>query len=161
MSRACSGRETTSTASSKPRLTLAFPPTALYWVKLAGIVGLSCWLPLDSKFPSLVQESDLNHETPIYMAHGTVDRVVPTAYGQMSYDALKKQNFAATMKLHPGMASIRLCDEELNDVEAFPLLASAAPGGEEFLLSGSEEDGGRVENLIRVQWADATYNAAQ
>lgn len=70
-------------------------------VKLGGVVGLSCWLPIDSKFPSLVQESDLNHETPIYMAHGTADNVVPTPLGQLSYGALKAQNFAATLKLFP------------------------------------------------------------
>ncbi|KAJ8120241.1 hypothetical protein ONZ43_g3001 [Nemania bipapillata] len=70
-------------------------------VKLAGIIGLSCWLPLDAKFPSLVQESDLNHETSIYMAHGTADHVVPTALGQLSHEALKRQNFPVTMKLFP------------------------------------------------------------
>lgn len=70
-------------------------------VKLAGVVGLSTWLPLDAKFPSLVQESDFNHDTPIYMAHGTADVVVPTALGQMSYELLKRQNFPVTMKLFP------------------------------------------------------------
>ncbi len=70
-------------------------------VKLGGVVGLSCWLPLDSKFPSLVQESDLNHETPVYMAHGTADHVVPTPLGQMSFEALKNQNFPVTMKMYP------------------------------------------------------------
>jgi predicted esterase len=70
-------------------------------VKLAGIIALSSWLPLDNKIPSLVQESDLNHETPIFMAHGDVDPVVPNAFGQMSYEALKKQNFAVTMKIYP------------------------------------------------------------
>ncbi|GAP90238.2 putative acyl-protein thioesterase 1 [Rosellinia necatrix] len=87
-------------------------------VKLGGIVGLSCWLPLDTKFPSLVQASDLNHETPIYMAHGSIDPVVPTAFGQMSYEALKKQNFAAKMKLFTGMPH-SACQEELDEVEAF------------------------------------------
>ncbi|KAI0450311.1 phospholipase/Carboxylesterase [Xylaria acuta] len=97
-------------------------------VKLAGIVGLSSWLPLDTKFPSLVQESDLNHETPIYMAHGAVDHVVPTAFGQLSYDGLKKQNFPVTMKMFPGMAH-SACQEELDEVEAF--LHSRLPPQEE------------------------------
>lgn len=69
--------------------------------KLGGIVGLSCWLPLDSKFPSLVQASDLNHETPIFMAHGTADPVVPTPLGQMSYELLKRLNFAVSMVMYP------------------------------------------------------------
>jgi len=69
-------------------------------VKLAGIVSLSAWLPLDSKFPSLVQESDVNHDTPVFMAHGSADTVVPTPFGQMSYESLKKQNYAVTMKMY-------------------------------------------------------------
>ncbi|KAI8627814.1 acyl-protein thioesterase-1-like protein [Xylariaceae sp. FL1651] len=87
-------------------------------VKLGGIIGLSTWLPLDSKFPSLVQESDLNHETPIFMAHGDVDPVVPTPLGQLSYEVLKKQNFAVTMKIYPNMAHSASL-EELDEVEAF------------------------------------------
>ncbi|KAI0967826.1 Phospholipase/carboxylesterase/thioesterase [Xylaria arbuscula] len=97
-------------------------------VKLAGVVGLSCWLPLDSKFPSLVQESDLNHETPIFLAHGTADHVVPTPLGQMSYELLKKQNFPVTIKTYPGMAH-SACLEELDEVEAF--LHSRLPPQEE------------------------------
>ncbi|KAI1186136.1 phospholipase/Carboxylesterase [Nemania serpens] len=87
-------------------------------VKLGAVVGLSCWLPLDSKFPSLVQESDLNHETPIFMAHGTADHVVPTPLGQLSYEVLKTQNFPVTMKLYPGMAH-SACEPELQEVENF------------------------------------------
>ncbi|KAI0099881.1 acyl-protein thioesterase-1-like protein [Nemania sp. FL0031] len=87
-------------------------------VKLGGVIGLSCWLPIDNKFPSLVQESDLNHETPIFMAHGTADPVVPTALGQLSYEVLKKQNFPVTMKLYTGMPHTAF-DEELDEVEAF------------------------------------------
>ncbi|KAI1116586.1 phospholipase/Carboxylesterase [Nemania sp. NC0429] len=97
-------------------------------VKLAGIVGLSCWLPLDSKFPSLVQESDLNHETPIYMAHGGADPVVPTPLGQLSYEALKAQNFPVTLKLFPGMAH-SASEQELQEVETF--LLSRLPPEEE------------------------------
>ncbi|KAI0185533.1 phospholipase/Carboxylesterase [Xylaria flabelliformis] len=97
-------------------------------VKLAGLVGLSCWLPLDSKIESLVKESDLNHETPVYLAHGSVDPVVPTAFGQLSYEGLKKQGFPVTMKIFPGMAH-SACQEELDEVEAF--LQSRLPPQEE------------------------------
>ncbi|KAI1157702.1 phospholipase/Carboxylesterase [Nemania serpens] len=97
-------------------------------VKLGGIVGLSCWLPLDSKFPSLLQESDLNHETPIFMAHGTADHVVPMPLGQLSYEALKTHNFPVTIKLFPGMAH-SACEQELEEVENF--LHSHLPPQEE------------------------------
>ncbi|KAI1500016.1 Phospholipase/carboxylesterase [Biscogniauxia marginata] len=87
-------------------------------VKLAGIVGLSSYLPLDAKFPDFVKESDLNHETPILMCHGDVDPVVPTDFGKESYEILKKQGFNATMKMYPGMGH-SACLEELDEVEAF------------------------------------------
>ncbi|XXH03175.1 hypothetical protein Hte_009571 [Hypoxylon texense] len=87
-------------------------------VKLAGIVALSCYLPLDSKFADFVKENDNNHKTPILMCHGEEDQVVPTNFGKMSYETLKTQGFDVTMKLYPGMPhSADL--EELNDIEAF------------------------------------------
>ncbi|KAI1772759.1 Phospholipase/carboxylesterase [Hypoxylon cercidicola] len=87
-------------------------------VKLAGIVALSCYLPLDAKFADFVKENDNNHKTPILMCHGEEDQVVPTNFGKMSYETLKTQGFDITMKLYPGMAhSADL--EELNEIEGF------------------------------------------
>ncbi|KAI0509612.1 phospholipase/Carboxylesterase [Xylaria bambusicola] len=97
-------------------------------VKLGGVLGLSTWLPIDSKFSSLVQESDLNHETLVYMAHGMEDRVVPTVLGQMSYELLKKQNFTVTMSLFPFMEH-STCPDEFVEVENF--LQSCLPVQEE------------------------------
>ncbi|KAI1080559.1 Phospholipase/carboxylesterase [Whalleya microplaca] len=87
-------------------------------VKLAGIVGLSSYLPLDSKFANFVRESDLNHDTPILMCHGDSDQVVPVNFGKLSFEMLKSQGFKATMKLYPGMGH-SACLEELDEVEAF------------------------------------------
>ncbi|KAI1824954.1 Phospholipase/carboxylesterase/thioesterase [Xylaria intraflava] len=97
-------------------------------VKLGGIIGLSCWIPLDAKFPGLVQESDLNRETPVFMAHGDADAVVPKLLGQMSYEMLKKENFSVTMKTYRGMPH-SASPEELDDVEAF--LSTNLPRQEE------------------------------
>ncbi|CAJ2504563.1 Uu.00g119570.m01.CDS01 [Anthostomella pinea] len=87
-------------------------------VKLAGIIGLSSWLPLDAKFPNFLKEDDQNHDTPILMCHGAVDPVVPTAFGKESYEMLKSQGFKVTMKMYPGMAH-SACLEELDEVESF------------------------------------------
>ncbi|KAI5922333.1 Phospholipase/Carboxylesterase-domain-containing protein [Camillea tinctor] len=87
-------------------------------VKLAGIVGLSSYLPLEAKFPDFVKESDLNHDTPVLMCHGDVDPVVPTAFGKESYEILKSQGFAVTLKMYEGMGH-SACLEELDEVEAF------------------------------------------
>lgn len=70
-------------------------------VKLAGIVALSCYLPLDAKFVDFVKENDNNRKTPILMCHGEEDQVVPTNFGKLSYENLKTQGFDVTMKLYP------------------------------------------------------------
>jgi predicted esterase len=70
-------------------------------VRLAGIVGLSSYLPLDSKFPEFLKQNDFNKATPILMCHGTADGVVPTALGKDSSEFLKKLGFDVTMKLYP------------------------------------------------------------
>ncbi|KAI0111023.1 Phospholipase/carboxylesterase [Hypoxylon sp. NC0597] len=87
-------------------------------VKLAGIVALSSYLPLDSKFPDFLKENDHNRKTPILMCHGDEDNVVPTNFGKMSYEMLKSQGFDVTMKIYPGMPH-SACVEELDEVEAF------------------------------------------
>ncbi|KAI1815410.1 acyl-protein thioesterase-1-like protein [Poronia punctata] len=96
-------------------------------VKLGGVIALSAWLPLDSKFAALAQESNVNQDTPVFMAHGSVDTVVPTPFGKMSYEALKKLNYPVTMKLYNGMGH-SACQEELDDVETF--LLTRLPQGE-------------------------------
>jgi predicted esterase len=70
-------------------------------VKLAGILGLSSYLPLDNKFAEYIKEYNLNQKTPILMCHGTVDMVVPTVSGKGSYEFLKKAGYDVTFKLYP------------------------------------------------------------
>ncbi|KAI0838156.1 Phospholipase/carboxylesterase [Hypoxylon sp. FL0890] len=87
-------------------------------VKLAGIVALSSYLPLDSKFPDFLKENDHNRKTPVLMCHGDEDNVVPMNFGKMSYEMLKSQGFDVTMKIYPGMPH-SACVEELDEVETF------------------------------------------
>ncbi|KAI1380034.1 Phospholipase/carboxylesterase [Hypoxylon crocopeplum] len=86
--------------------------------KLAGIVALSSYLPLDTKFADFLDENGHNRHTPILMCHGDEDGVVPTDFGRMSYENLKSQGFDVTMKLYQGMGH-SACPEELDEVEAF------------------------------------------
>ncbi|KAK6086056.1 phospholipase/Carboxylesterase [Seiridium cupressi] len=98
--------------------------------KLAGIVGMSSYLPLDTKLPEFLKEAEnASQKTPILMCHGTVDMVVPTAIGKASYELLKKTGFEVTWKEYEGMGH-SACLEELDEVEAF--LGSRLPAkGEE------------------------------
>lgn len=55
-----------------------------YPEKLAGIIGLSGYMPLIYSFPN--DRNPINQNTPIFMAHGTQDEVVPFSRGE---DAMK------------------------------------------------------------------------
>ncbi|KAH8661944.1 Phospholipase/carboxylesterase/thioesterase [Xylariales sp. PMI_506] len=87
-------------------------------VKLAAIVGLSSYLPLDSKIPELLKETNNNQKTPVLMCHGNVDMVVPYVLGRESSAMLKSIGFDVTFKEYSGMGH-SACLEELNEVEAF------------------------------------------
>ncbi|KAI1436955.1 Phospholipase/carboxylesterase/thioesterase [Xylaria sp. CBS 124048] len=91
--------------------------TAKY--KLGGILALSCWLPLDNtRFPALLQENNFNRQTPVLMAHGDDDAIIPLQRGQTSRDLLKSLDFDVTMKIYPNMPH-SACQEELDDIESF------------------------------------------
>lgn len=70
-------------------------------VKLAGIVALSAYLPLDSKFSEFVKENDHNRQTPVLMCHGDEDQVVSFNFGKTTYEGLKKEGFDVTFKVYP------------------------------------------------------------
>ncbi|KAH6648773.1 Phospholipase/carboxylesterase/thioesterase [Truncatella angustata] len=86
--------------------------------KLAGIVGMSSYLPLDTKLPEFLNEANFNQKTPILMCHGNMDQVVPYVVGKGSYDLLKKTGFDVTWKEYDGMGH-SACLEEINEVESF------------------------------------------
>jgi lysophospholipase-1 len=68
--------------------------------RLAGVVGLSCYLLLSLKFRDLVPAGQHNHATPVLVAHGSMDPVIPFGAGQLSYDMLKAMGYNVTMKVY-------------------------------------------------------------
>ena len=56
--------------------------------RLAGLVGLSGYLPLAAKAEA--ERHGANASTPIFLAHGTHDGVIPIALARASRDALAK-----------------------------------------------------------------------
>src|SRR5690606_29799455 len=56
---------------------------------LAGLIGLSGYLPLRNTLPA--ERHPANAATPVFMAHGTMDMVVPMAYAETSRDAMLAQ----------------------------------------------------------------------
>ncbi len=54
--------------------------------RLAGLVGMSGYLPLAAKTDA--ERHAANHDTPIFLAHGTGDPVIPIARARQARDAL-------------------------------------------------------------------------
>jgi phospholipase/carboxylesterase len=83
--------------------------------RLAGIVALSTYL---IGAETLGQEaSEANRQTPIFMAHGTVDPVVLPQWGEMSHDALRERDYEVEWRTYPMPHSA--VEQELQDVGAF------------------------------------------
>src|SRR6202035_5021601 len=67
--------------------------------KLAGVMALSCYLPLGSAFGG--QRIPVNDTTPIFMAHGQADATLPIAMGKKSRDFLTAQGYAVEWHDYP------------------------------------------------------------
>ena len=85
--------------------------------KLAGIVGLSGYLPLAAT--TAAERHAANHETPVFLAHGTRDGVVPIGRGVQTRDALVALGYAVEWHDYPMEHSV--CMEEIADLNAFLL----------------------------------------
>ncbi|XP_077338195.1 acyl-protein thioesterase 2 [Lithobates pipiens] len=55
--------------------------------KLAGVVGLSCWLPLHKTFPQAA--CSVNKEISILQCHGEADPMIPVRFGALTSEKLK------------------------------------------------------------------------
>ena len=89
--------------------------------KFAGVIALSCYLPLAREFAT--DRSAANFTTPIYMAHGTQDPVVPIALGEESRRILEGTGFRVEWHAYPMPHS--LCEQEVADIRDY--LARALP----------------------------------
>jgi len=83
--------------------------------KIAGVIALSCYLPLAKQFAS--ERSSANLATPIFMAHGSQDPVVPFSLGDESRRVLEGTGYRVEWHTYPMPHS--LCAEEVADLGAF------------------------------------------
>ncbi|MGH6627440.1 MAG: alpha/beta hydrolase [Burkholderiaceae bacterium] len=80
--------------------------------RLAGIVGLSGYLPLAAT--TAVERRDANALTPIFLAHGRHDDVVPLSGAIASRDALQALGYDVQWHDYPMAHSV--CMEEIADL---------------------------------------------
>ncbi len=84
---------------------------------LAGLMCLSCYLPLREKIESTSKNTP--RALPIFMAHGSFDDVLPIAYAQLAKQILETQGF--TIQWHEYTCAHTLCAEEIQDIRNYLL----------------------------------------
>jgi phospholipase/carboxylesterase len=83
--------------------------------RLAGIMALSCSLPLADAVAT--EASAANRETPIFMAHGTHDPMIPLARGHQARDVLNTLGYRTAWHEYPMPHSV--CAKEITDIAAW------------------------------------------
>jgi len=83
--------------------------------RLAGIIALSSYLTLEDSLDA--EGAAANKATPVFMAHGTRDPVVPVQLAQASRAALERRGYRVEWEDYPMEHS--LSGEELDSVAGF------------------------------------------
>lgn len=87
--------------------------------KLAGVVALSCWLPLRNAFPQASANS-ANKDMPVLQCHGDADPLVPCMFGSQTAEKMKSliNPSNITFKSYRGLPH-SACPEEMVDIKRF------------------------------------------
>lgn len=83
--------------------------------RLAGIIGLSCYLPLATTLAT--ERSAANLDTPLFLAHGTLDPVVAPALGEVSRERLMAAGYR--VEWHSYAMPHSVSAGEIADIAAF------------------------------------------
>jgi phospholipase/carboxylesterase len=83
--------------------------------RLAGVMALSCSLPLADTVAA--EAAAANRDMPIFMAHGTLDQMIPKARAQRAHDTLAGLNYKVEWHEYPMPHSV--CMEEVSDIAAW------------------------------------------
>ena len=83
--------------------------------KLAGLMGLSGYLPLGDLAQAEHQSANL--DTPIFLAHGTCDPVVAPERAETSRAKLQELGYKVQWHTYPMPHSV--CPEEISDISQF------------------------------------------
>jgi phospholipase/carboxylesterase len=86
-----------------------------YPKKLAGLMALSTYLPLPESLP--LEGAAANRQTPIFMAHGVFDNVIPLVMGAGSMTVLTGMGHVVEWRQYPMAHSV--CPQEIQDIGAW------------------------------------------
>lgn len=82
---------------------------------LAGILALSCYLPLQALLA--VELAEANRQTPILMCHGQYDPVLPLALGVAACNWLRAAGYRVEWKEYPMQHQV--CAPQIQDIAAW------------------------------------------
>ena len=83
--------------------------------KLAGLLCLSGYVPINATLAA--ERNAANQNTPIFMAHGRGDPVIPIDRAEKSRDLLKALGYS--VEWHEYMMQHSVCPEEIDDISAW------------------------------------------
>ena len=86
-----------------------------YPERLAGIMGLSCYQVLATRFDA--ERLPANQPTPIFLAHGMQDAVVNPALGEATLRQLQAAGYA--VEWHAYSMPHAVCPQEITDIAAW------------------------------------------
>lgn len=86
-----------------------------YPEKLAGIMGLSCYMLLEDLLPA--ERTRVNFQTPVLLAHGTQDPVVDIRRGTEAKQLLEAGGYPVEWHTYPMPHSV--CPQEADDIAAW------------------------------------------
>ena len=89
---------------------LALHTALRFKVKLAGVIALSCYLPLADTLAAEISNKDV----PIFMAHGLYDEVIPLRFAELSRDKLREVGCQVSWHKYPITHTVS--DAEISDV---------------------------------------------
>ena len=94
-----------------------------YRERLAGILALSCYIPLASRLNT--ERQPANYATPVFMAHGDYDAVIPMRYGRQGADTLEELGYP--VEWHDYGMGHEVCWQEIRDLAEWLQRVLAAP----------------------------------
>jgi phospholipase/carboxylesterase len=95
---------------------------ARYPQRLAGIMGLSCYLLLESRLAA--ERAAANQATPVFLAHGSQDPVVDVRAGLLARQVFEAAGYPVEWHAYPMPHSV--CQQEIIDIAAW--LRRVLPG---------------------------------
>jgi phospholipase/carboxylesterase len=83
--------------------------------RLAGIMALSCFLPLPATVASEAHAA--NRDVPVFLAHGTDDAVIPLARAERARATLAQLGYRVEWRTYRMAHAV--CPEEIRDISAW------------------------------------------